>query len=54
MFTTVPIPVKIPVPILEVKYFLESEDIRQAKKALSESGEGTAKRYYARDLFLPM
>ena len=53
VFTTVPIPVKIPVPILEVKYFLESEDIRQAKKALSESGEGTAKRYYARDLFLP-
>lgn len=53
VFTTVPIPVKIPVPILEVKYFLESEDIRQAKKALSESAEGTAERYYARDLFLP-
>ncbi len=53
VFTTVPIPVKIPVPILEVKYFLESEDIRQAKKALSAHGEGTAKRYYSRDLFLP-
>ena len=51
VFTTVPIESKISVPIMEVKYFLEDEDIKAVKKVLAESKESLAVKYYDRNLF---
>lgn len=38
VFTTVPIQEKVPVPVQEVKYFLESADIQNMKKVLRRKG----------------
>lgn len=52
IFTTVPIDTKVPVPIKEVRYFLEDSDIRAMKKLLAAEGNSILK-YYDESLFLP-
>ena len=53
IFTTVPITVSVPLPILEVEYFLGDEDIVNVKKVLCEQKTSSVLSYYERDLFLP-
>ncbi len=54
VFTTVPVSDRIPVPVREVKYFLESEDIQNMKKTLRSMG-GTIPllAYFEEELFFP-
>lgn len=53
IFTTVPITVSVPLPILEVEYFLGDEDIVNVKKVLCDQKTSSVLNYYERDLFLP-
>ena len=53
VFTTVPIPVKIPVPIQEVEYFLKSADIQAVKKTLMGKKDSPVLDIYPEELFLP-
>lgn len=53
VFTTVPIPVKIPVPIQEVEYFLKSSDIQAVKKTLMGQSDSPVLDIYPKELFLP-
>ncbi len=53
VFTTVPIPVKIPVPIQEVEYFLKSSDIQAVKKTLMGKVDSPVLDIYPKELFLP-
>lgn len=54
VFTTIPIKDKVPVPVQEVKYFLESEDIQNMKKALQSMGESIPLlAYFEKGLFFP-
>lgn len=52
VFTTVPIPVKIPVPIQEVEYFLKSSDIQAVKKTLMGKVDSPVLDIYPEELFL--
>lgn len=52
VFTTVPINIKIPVPIQEVYYFLEENNIREIKKIFTLEEEGDILKYYDKNLFL--
>ncbi|MBE5984974.1 MAG: PRD domain-containing protein [Paenibacillaceae bacterium] len=52
IFTTVPITVSVPLPILEVEYFLGDEDIVNVKKVLCGQKTSSVLNYYERDLFL--
>lgn len=53
IFTTVPIPVKVPVPIQEVEYFLKSSDVQAVKRTLMGKTDSPVLDIYPRDLFLP-
>lgn len=53
IFTTVPIPIKVPIPIQEVDYFLNEDDRSHVKKVLTQDPFISIKRYYPEDLFLP-
>lgn len=53
IFTTVPITLSVPLPILEVEYFLGDEDIVNVKKALCAQKSFSVRNYYERELFLP-
>lgn len=53
IFTTVPIPVKVPVPIQEVEYFLKNSDIWAVKKTLMGKNESPIFELYREELFLP-
>lgn len=54
VFTTVPIDVKVPVPVQEVKYFLDSADIQNMKSTLRNGGEAAALTAYVDEaLFFP-
>lgn len=54
VFATVPIQVSVPVPILQVGYFLENQDRKVVKRALELSGYGSSiASYYPEDLFIP-
>ena len=53
LFTTVPIRAKVPVPILEVQYFLNDQDVRSMKKLLSSDHTSVCSRYFVPELFLP-
>lgn len=53
VFATVPIPVKVPVPIQEVEYFLKSSDIQAVKRTLMGKTDSPVLDIYPRDLFLP-
>ncbi len=52
IFTTVPIPVKVPVPIQEVEYFLKSSDIQAVKRTLLGKTDSPVLDIYPKDLFL--
>ncbi len=54
VFTTVPIEKKLPVPIREVTYFLDTEDVLEVRELLN--GEGAVSGlppYFKRSLFFP-
>lgn len=53
IFTTVPITLSVPLPILEVEYFLGDEDIVNVKKALCAQKSFSVRNYYEQELFLP-
>ena len=54
VFTTVPILERIPVPVQEVKYFLESDEIRQMKMTLKGGGgESPLLAHFDKNLFFP-
>lgn len=53
VFATVPISVKIPVPIQNVQFFLESKDIQNVRKVLSGNMKSSMEKYYRKDIFLP-
>lgn len=53
IFTTVPIPVKVPVPIQEVEYFLKSADIQAVKRTLMGKIDSPVLDIYPEELFLP-
>lgn len=52
VFTTVPIRIHIPVPILEVGLFLEESDIRRVKKVLRLGNAEFMAKYYKEEAFL--
>lgn len=54
VFTTVPIGIKIPVPIMEVQYFLDDAHIQSIKNALVAGGkENVVVSFFSRNLFIP-
>ncbi|WP_313153356.1 BglG family transcription antiterminator [Lacrimispora sp.] len=53
IFTTVPITVPVPLPILEVQYFLDDKDIVNVKKVLTSDKASSVRNYYEREMFLP-
>ncbi len=53
IFTTVPITIPVPLPILEVQYFLDDKDIVNVKKALTSDKGSSVRNYYERGMFLP-
>ncbi len=52
VFSTVPIVEKVPVPIMEIKYFLDDDDVEMMKKALASESSGICDEYYNPNLFL--
>lgn len=52
IFTTVPISAKVPVPIQEVKYFLESKDIKAMEKLFQSDKVNSVTNYYDKSLFI--
>ena len=54
VFTTVPIETAVPVPIIQVGYFLENQDRRLVKQALLQSeAADSIVSYYPEELFIP-
>lgn len=51
VISTVPIPIPIPIPILEVKYFLEDEDIQAIKSLFHKEQINSLMKYYDERLF---
>lgn len=55
VFTTVPLSEEVPVPVREVKYFLDGDEARSIKAMLSAHKGGDARilQYFCTDLFFP-
>lgn len=53
IFTTVPIKEQVPVPILEVSYFLEENDEKNVLYALKKNVHSGIAKYYQAKLFIP-
>ena len=53
VFTTIPITEKVPIPILEVEYFLNSKDVTNVRKILSHGKNLDLRNKFPEDLFLP-
>lgn len=55
VFTTVPLSVEVPVPVREVKFFLDSDEAESIKEFLSSASGFSSDilRYFSRDLFFP-
>ncbi|MDO4328817.1 MAG: BglG family transcription antiterminator [Lachnospiraceae bacterium] len=53
LFTTVTIPIAVPIPIQEVNVFLGQSDISRIKRVLSEEAGSGMKQYIFPELFLP-
>lgn len=51
IFTTVPIKLKVSIPIQEVQYFLEDRDIKVMKRVLSCDSISSVLKYYDKNLF---
>lgn len=52
VFSTVPIPVSIPAPIHQIRYFPDKKDISEVKKLL-QSSQSTIEHYFSPELFVP-
>lgn len=53
VFTTVPLGVDLPVPVREVKFFLDDADVRDLRELLSAQAPGASlSAYFGRDLFV--
>ena len=52
VITTVPIAYSVPVPILEIKSFVEDRDVKTIKRFLSQGHSRTMEKYFRKDLFL--
>lgn len=52
ILTTVPINIKVPIPIQEVEYFLEENNIRNIRKIFNTGENENILRYYDKNLFL--
>ena len=53
ILTTVPINIKVPIPIQEVEYFLEENNIRNIRKIFNVEENRSILRYYDKNLFIP-
>jgi lichenan operon transcriptional antiterminator len=53
IFTTVPIDFPVPIPIQEVRIFLEEKDIRKVRNVLNPGKNSRISNYYDEKLFLP-
>lgn len=53
IFTTVPIAVKVPVPILEVGFFPEPAKLSEMREILSSGSPSPFESYFRQDLFFP-
>lgn len=55
VFTTVPLPVEVPVPVREVGFFLDGSDVRGVRELLRTSERETAEEspWFSRSLFFP-
>lgn len=51
IFSTVPITIKVPVPIFNIGFFLEKKDITTVHEALELSSMSFLEKYYKKDLF---
>jgi len=51
IFTTVPIMESVPVPICEIKYFMETKDINAMRKLLKSDEKCNIAKYYPSELF---
>ncbi|MDF2821910.1 MAG: hypothetical protein K0R15_2358 [Clostridiales bacterium] len=51
IFTTVPITDFVPVPICEIKYFMETKDINAMRKLLNSEDKCNTAKYYPPELF---
>lgn len=51
IITTVPIPFSVPIPILEISYFLEGEDIKEIKALFSGHSSEKLSNFFNKDLF---
>lgn len=52
VITTVPIAYSVPVPILEIKSFVEDRDVKTIKRFLSQGHSRTMEQYFRKELFL--
>lgn len=52
VITTVPIQESIPVPILEIKTFVEDKDVKTIQKFLAQNHTFGMKQYFSKELFL--
>lgn len=52
VFSTVPIPISIPAPIHQIRYFPDKKDISEVKKLL-QSSQNTIEHYFSPELFIP-
>ncbi|MDQ0361800.1 lichenan operon transcriptional antiterminator [Breznakia pachnodae] len=51
--TTVPIPYKVPVPILEIQFFMDDKDIKAIKNLLQSGKNFALERFFDQRLFIP-
>lgn len=51
IISTVPIPFSVPLPILEINYFLEGMDIQAVKSLFSNVSNDSLRKYYDKNLF---
>ena len=53
VFSTVPIPIYVPVPIRQIQFFPTEKELTQMKKLLMQGKKGTVEEYFSPELFLP-
>ena len=53
VFSTVPIPIYVPVPIRQIQFFPTEKELSQMKKLLMQDKKGTVEEYFSPELFLP-
>ncbi len=53
IFTTTPIEEKMPIPVVEVGYFLESTDVSDVRHFFVSSGLPSPNEFFRQDLFIP-